>query len=171
MVFSRCVIVLFCCFCLSIGCSGDSYKECDLTLLHGSFYGIKWGESFSNISRKVILVRTRFGGTDKEPGYQIIDGLPLEIKGIPVDIFFQFIDNQLNVIHIYANKDNKQALISAFYVQYGKPIALPTKNTAVWQDSTSTLTLQRELMDGGCLFSFVDNANYMSLTGRVMRKY
>lgn len=171
MAMFRCMIVLIFCLYFGVGCSGDSCKECNLTPLYGSFYGIQWGDSFADISRKITLVRTRFGGNDTEPGYQVLDGIPLDIDGISVDIFFQFVDNKLNAIHIYAKNDKKQSLMSAFYVKYGKPVALPTNNTAVWQDSVLTMTLQKELMDGGCLFSLVENANYMLLTGRMMRKY
>ncbi|WP_156180864.1 hypothetical protein [Desulfovibrio sp. TomC] len=167
----RCIIVLIFCLCFGVSCSNDSYKECDLTPIHDNFCEVQWGESYDNISKKFILIRTRFGGNDKEPGYQVIDGLPRNIEGIPVDIFFQFVDNKLNVVHIYAKNINKKSLMSSFYAKYGKPIALPSNNTAVWQDSTSSMTLQKELMDEGCLFSLVNNANYMLLTGRMMRKY
>ena len=102
MAMFRCMVVIIFCLYFGVGCSGDSYKECNLTPIHDSFCGVQWGDGYDNISKKFILVSTRFGGNDKEPGYQVIDGLPLDIEGIPVDIFFQFIDNKLNIVHIYA---------------------------------------------------------------------
>jgi hypothetical protein len=133
--------------------------------------GIKWGEDYSEISKKFILVRTKFGGTDQKPGYQVVAGLPLDIEGIPVVIYLQFVKDKLALVHIYTDKDRKVSLIDKFYEIYGRPKASPSSGIEVWQDDISSITLQKELHDAGCLFSLVNNASWMQLTGRTIRQY
>lgn len=166
--------IIVCCAIFSffqMSCTSDKIKNSDLSSFHNGFRGIHWGESFDVISEKVLLTRTDFGGNDREPGYQVLSGMSLSFEEIPVTIYFQFVKNKLVLIHIYGDKDHKDTLISTLYKLYGEPIIFPSKGTAIWQDVICSMALQENLADGGCLFSLLNNDNYMKLTGKMMRYY
>ncbi|QLA17382.1 hypothetical protein [Desulfolutivibrio sulfoxidireducens] len=166
--------VVFICVMISsfgMSCSDSGLSDSDLSSIHNGFRGIKWGDEFDTVSNKIVLTRTSFGGNDREPGYKILSGMPLIFEDVPVVIYFQFVKNKLNLVHIYGDKNNKDKLISTFYNLHGKPKIYPSRGTAIWQDMICSITLQENLADGGCLFSLLNNDNYMKLTGRMMRYY
>ncbi|QLA17383.1 hypothetical protein [Desulfolutivibrio sulfoxidireducens] len=166
-------VVYICVMISSFGmsCSDSSLSDSDLSSIHDGFRGIKWGDNFFDISKKFVLNRTDFGGNDREPGYQVMGGMPLDIEGIPVDVYLQFRNNKIIAVHIHASKDKKDDLMDKFLYLYGEIKAHPSKDVFVWQDSVSTIAMQKNIQDGGCLFTLVNNDNYMKQTGRNMNYY
>jgi len=155
-----------CCCLLMVSCSDSAPRALNLSSIYSGYLGIKWGERFSDLAARLRLDRTDFGGTDREPGYEVLQGIPQQIGMVPVNIYLQFANNKLNAIHIRAQGNDKESLKQVFEILYGPPTAIPSKNTAVWQDAVATIVFQREVRGGGCLFSIINNSNYSELTGK-----
>lgn len=171
---SRMTLTMFLCLFLleiSVGCSNGQDKAHGFDSIRDGFFGIKWGEDFDFVSKLLILEKTKYGGNDNMPVYQVLSQGFSEYHQIPVIINFQFASNKLNVGHIRVEEKNIDGLVSAAEKSFGKPTARPSKDTVVWQDSFSTIILQKTPVDGRCLLSIVNNENYLRLTGKKVHLY
>lgn len=157
-----CILLLL----VGVGCSKNQDKVNKLDSVHDNFYGIQWGEDFAFVSKMLALVKTKYGGNDNMPAYQVLSDGFSEYCKIPVLIYFQFFNNKLNIVHVRAGKMYSENLASAVEESFGKPKARPSKNTAVWQDGVSTIIMQKGVDDGDCLLSISNNDNYVRLTGK-----
>ena len=157
--------------CCAAGCSHDPGKVCDLSTVHHSFQGVVWGDNFSDIAKRITLVRTDFGGNDREPAFQVMKGLPLDMGGVPIRLYFQFVNNKLYAVHIFADKNHRDELIAVVHALYGEPKKILSEEFAIWQDAVASIAFQRNVRGDGCLFSVLNNKNYMQLTGRKVSPY
>lgn len=162
-----CILLLL----MGVGCSNNQGNINKLDLVHDNFYGIKWGEDFAFISQLLVLVKTKYGGNDKMPAYQVLSDGFSEYYKIPVLIYFQFANAKLHFVHIRADKMHGESLVSAVEESFGKPKARPSKDTAVWQDGVSTILMQKGLENDDYLLSIVNNENYLRLTGKKVHLY